>query len=44
MKGENNNNPFNWLGSPGVDKKTYWIILAILAAIEIGTSISIFFR
>lgn len=44
MKEEKNNNPFGWLGEPIANKKTYWIILGILAMIEIFFGISVFFR
>jgi hypothetical protein len=44
VKEEDHNNPFSWLGSLGHNKKAYWLILAILAAVEIGLGISIFFR
>jgi hypothetical protein len=44
-KGKDYNNfPFGWFGSPVVNKKIYWIFIAVLAAVEIGLGISIFFR
>lgn len=41
---DNNNSHFNWFGSPGDNQKVYWFFIALLALIEIGFGISIFFR
>lgn len=43
MKDEKDIELFNWFGSSEVSRKVYWITLAILALIQIGLGISIFF-
>lgn len=43
-KDEKNSDPFSWFGSSGVNKKNYWIIITILAAVEIVLGVSVFFR